>query len=116
MRAVVWMMAGSVMVTAGCSMFSRDKSAACDSASTCVSAGTAACASGAIQIAPSAHPDSRNWRSLFDLNLSNAVFTKGVWFYDAQGHLTANRMKRSGPTAIMKTSCSMLNTVATPGQ
>jgi hypothetical protein len=91
MKAVVWMMAGSVMVTAGCSMFSRDKSAACDSASTCVSAGTAACASGTVQIAPSAHPDSRNWRSLFDLNLSNAVFTKGVWFYDAQGHLTANK-------------------------
>ena len=26
----------------------------------------------------SVHPDSRNWSSLFNLDLTNAVFTKGV--------------------------------------
>ena len=37
------------------------------------------------------HPDSRNWRSLFNLNLDNAVYTKGVWFLNEKGDLTANK-------------------------
>lgn len=39
----------------------------------------------------SVHPDSRNWSSLFNYTLDNAVFTKGVWFIDGNGNLTANK-------------------------
>lgn len=38
-----------------------------------------------------AHPDSRNWRSLFNLKLDNAVFPEGVWRIDEQGDLVANQ-------------------------
>ena len=37
------------------------------------------------------HPDSRNWRVLFNLNLDNAVFNKGVWFINERGELTADK-------------------------
>ncbi len=39
----------------------------------------------------SAHPDSRNWSSLFNLDLTNAVFTRGVWFINDKADLTANK-------------------------
>ena len=85
MKAAAWMMAGGVMVTTGCSLFSRDGALLCDASGTCAPPGTAVCAAGAIQLAPSAHPDSRNWRSLFNLDLGNAVCTPGVWFYNDKG-------------------------------
>ncbi|HRR34638.1 MAG TPA: DUF1080 domain-containing protein [Kiritimatiellia bacterium] len=91
MKAAVWMMAGGVMITAGCSMFSRNGASSCDGSGACALPGTSACTAGAVQIAPSAHPDSRNWRSLFNLDLSNAVCTPGVWFYNEKGDLTANK-------------------------
>ncbi|MBQ7189107.1 MAG: DUF1080 domain-containing protein [Kiritimatiellae bacterium] len=37
------------------------------------------------------HPDSSNWASLFDLDLSNAEFERGVWFINDKGDLTANK-------------------------
>ena len=37
------------------------------------------------------HPDSSNWRPLFDLDLSNAEFERGVWFVNDEGDLTANK-------------------------
>jgi len=91
MKAAAWMMAGGVMVTAGCSMVSRDGAASCDASGACASPEAAACAAGVVQLAPSAHPDSRNWRSLFSLDLGNAVYTPGVWFFNEKGDLTANK-------------------------
>lgn len=37
-----------------------------------------------------AHPDSRNWKSLFALDLSDADYKQGVWSINEQGDLTAN--------------------------
>ncbi|MBO4286887.1 MAG: DUF1080 domain-containing protein [Kiritimatiellae bacterium] len=37
------------------------------------------------------HPDSSNWRTLFDLDLANAEFEQGVWFINDEGDLTANK-------------------------
>jgi hypothetical protein len=35
------------------------------------------------------HPDSKDWKPLFNKALDNAVFDKGVWYYDDNGNLTA---------------------------
>ena len=72
-------------LAAGCSMFSGGD-AGC-SKGTC--GAPASCAKAAIP--PSAHPDSSNWRSLFNLDLGNTVHTKGVWFINDKGDLTANK-------------------------
>lgn len=37
-----------------------------------------------------AHPDSRNWKSLFALDLSDAQYEKGIWSINEQGDLTAS--------------------------
>ncbi|MCL2696347.1 MAG: DUF1080 domain-containing protein [Clostridiales bacterium] len=81
MKCVSLMMLWGLALVAGCAMFSSDKP--CGRVD-CRTAATPA-------IPPSKHPDSRNWRSLFNLDLSNAVYTKGVWFINAKGDLTANK-------------------------
>jgi hypothetical protein len=75
-----------VLLTAGCCLVTDDKPCAdkpCAKAGPC-----AACPGPAPECV---HPDSRNWRPLFNLNLNNAVFTKGVWFINGKGDLTANK-------------------------
>ena len=37
------------------------------------------------------HPNSDAWAELFAQDLSNAEDTKGVWFRDAEGNLTASK-------------------------
>ena len=37
------------------------------------------------------HPNSDAWPALFAPDLSNAEDTKGVWFHDASGNLTASK-------------------------
>ena len=37
------------------------------------------------------HPNSDAWSALFAQDLSNAEDTKGVWFRDAEGNLTASK-------------------------
>ena len=37
------------------------------------------------------HPNSDAWPALFAQDLSNAEDTKGVWFRDADGNLTASK-------------------------
>ena len=73
-------------LTAGCCRICsvRDCGAAVGAASSCA----AACP---LQAEECPHPDSRNWRPLFSLNLDNAVFTKGVWFINERGDLTASK-------------------------
>ena len=39
------------------------------------------------------HPDSKDWKPLFNKTLDNAVFPKGVWYYDDDGYLTATEDK-----------------------
>ena len=75
-----------LMAGSGCSMFSSQKEKSCCADKPCCAA-VAPCAT----CPESVHPDSRNWSSLFNLNLDNAVFTKGVWFIDNNGNLTANK-------------------------
>lgn len=45
--------------------------------------------STAIQVPPKTHPNSDNWQPLFEPNLSNAVYSKGVWTFE-NGILTAS--------------------------
>jgi hypothetical protein len=76
-------------LAAGCALFSSgpaDVPACADDART---APPSTAASRAIP--PSLHPDSRNWRPLFNLGLDNAVFTAGVWFVNDRGDLTASK-------------------------
>ena len=39
------------------------------------------------------HPDSKDWKPLFSKALDNAVFEKGIWYYDDDGNLTATEDK-----------------------
>jgi len=39
------------------------------------------------------HPDSKDWKPLFNKALDNAVFDKGIWYYDDDGNLTATEDK-----------------------
>ncbi|MCL1920257.1 MAG: DUF1080 domain-containing protein [Kiritimatiellaeota bacterium] len=39
------------------------------------------------------HPDSKDWKPLFNKALDNAVFEKGIWYYDDNGDLTATEDK-----------------------
>ena len=52
--------------------------------------GWAVSAVAAETIPPQAHPDSKNWDNLFQADLSDAVFPKGVWYYE-DGLLTASK-------------------------
>ena len=42
-----------------------------------------------ISIPPETHPDVNNWNDLFTLDLSNAVFSEGIWTFE-NGILTAS--------------------------
>jgi len=85
-RMVMSSLSGLLFAAAGCSLVSADKAGADKPAS------PQAQTRGACPVMKeSPHPDSRNWSSLFNLNLDNAVFTKGVWFIDGKGNLTANK-------------------------
>jgi len=55
-----------------------------------VGLGWVASAVGAENIPPKTHPDSKNWDNLFDQDLSDAIFPKGVWYYEG-GLLTATK-------------------------
>ncbi len=57
----------------------------------CLSSSNKACPDGQCSKTASLHPDSSNWRTLFNLELSNADFKKGVWFIDNHANLTANQ-------------------------
>ena len=76
-------LSGLLIAASGCSLMPSEKAhgdkPACAKAPVC-----AACPA-------SVHPDSRNWSSLFNLDLTNAVFTKGVWYIDDKANLTANK-------------------------
>jgi 3-keto-disaccharide hydrolase len=50
--------------------------------------GLATAAQAAEKARSKGHPDSKNWESLFDKDLSNAVYPKGVWSVE-DGVLTA---------------------------
>ena len=39
---------------------------------------------------PKKHPDSKNWENLFNADLSNAIFPKGIWTMTNTGELTAS--------------------------
>ena len=87
-RPSLLLLSGVLAAASGCSMFSGHKNeACCGDQPACAQA--AACAAQ-CPLNP-VHPDSRNWSSLFNLSLDNAVFTKGVWFIDNKGNLTANK-------------------------
>ncbi|RJP26479.1 MAG: DUF1080 domain-containing protein [Candidatus Omnitrophota bacterium] len=45
---------------------------------------------GEMEIPPKAHPDSGEWQALFNADLSNAEFPKGVWTVE-DGVLTASK-------------------------
>jgi hypothetical protein len=81
------MLAG-MSLAAGCALFSSDAGKTADAP-----CAQAVCRDAAAPLAvpPSVHPDSRNWRALFSLDLGNAVFTPGVWFINDRGDLTANK-------------------------
>ncbi len=74
------------LLTAGCSLVSSDTTCA---DAPCAKVATCSATPAAVSV--SVHPDSRNWRSLFNLTLDNAIFTKGVWFINDKGDLTANK-------------------------
>lgn len=82
----------ATVITAGCSLISSEKTGSTPP----VEAMQAGCCCQAkpnesSPAGESVHPDSRNWRPLFNLNLDNAIFTKGVWFINDKGDLTANK-------------------------
>lgn len=87
MKPAYLVILSGLVLTAGCCMFSRD----CPDTGCAAAPCTLAACAAPLTIPPSQHPDSRNWRSLFNLDLSNAVFTKGVWFINEKGDLTANK-------------------------
>lgn len=79
--------AGLLLAAGGCCLMPGRQ--ACDGAAACAQA---ACPVAAVAAAREpVHPDSRNWRSLFNLNLDNAVYPEGVWFINERGDLTANK-------------------------
>jgi hypothetical protein len=47
-----------------------------------------ACENNSIKIPPDGHPDSAQWRNLFQADLSDAHFSEGIWSFD-NGILTA---------------------------
>ena len=51
---------------------------------------SAAAAAAAETMPPKSHPDSKDWPDLFQADLSDALFPKGVWSF-ADGVLTATR-------------------------
>jgi len=55
-----------------------------------VGMGWAASAVAAETIPPKAHPDSKKWDNLFKEDLSDAIFPKGVWYFE-DGVLTATK-------------------------
>ena len=77
---------GLVVLVSGCSLTSPEK----PDADTCCPK-TASCQTCPARTGEPLHPDSRNWRPLFHLNLANAVFTPGVWFINDKGDLTATK-------------------------
>jgi hypothetical protein len=77
-----------LLAGAGCSMFSADKKA--EPKACCMNNQTCATCPKMCK-RNSAHPDSRNWRPLFNLDLTNAAYTKGVWFINEKADLTANK-------------------------
>ena len=77
-----------LFLMAGCTLMSSEKTKTGEEQA-CAKA--AVCSARPVVIPESVHPDSRNWRSLFNLDLGNAVFTKGVWFINGKGALTANK-------------------------
>lgn len=87
LKSVVLLMLG---LSLGCGMICRKKSG---EPATCVpDACQTNCQAAAVsQLDECPHPDSRNWRALFNPNLDNAVFNKGVWFINKRGELTANK-------------------------
>ncbi|MDD4101967.1 MAG: DUF1080 domain-containing protein [Kiritimatiellae bacterium] len=70
----------------GCGMTCSDKQRGA-----AVCAPKSCCAACPLQADEGVHPDSSNWRTLFNLNLDNAVFNKGVWFINERGDMTANK-------------------------
>ena len=44
--------------------------------------------STSIHVPPQAHPRSNNWQALFESDLSNAIYPKGIWTFE-EGVLTA---------------------------
>ena len=50
----------------------------------------AVAAAAAENVPPKTHPNSTKWDNLFSADLSDAVFPKGVWFYE-NGLLTATK-------------------------
>lgn len=82
MKWVSLMAISGMSLAAGCSLFSGGETG-------CSAEG--ACAVSANSTKASVHPDSRNWRPLFNLDLDNTVHTKGVWFINDKGDLTANK-------------------------
>ena len=44
----------------------------------------------ADEAAPKGHPDSSKWENLFDADLANAIYPKGVWSWE-NGELTATK-------------------------
>ena len=87
MKSVSLAVLSGVVLTAGCSLVSADKTLCGEKP--CAQA--AACPACPVLAKECVHPDSRNWRSLFNLDLNNAVFTKGVWFINGKGDLTADK-------------------------
>ena len=80
-----------MLLTAGCSLVSSRNSCSDNTCSDLTRDKAAVCRAPQAAAPESVHPDSRNWQSLFNLNLDNAVFTKGVWFINGKGDLTANK-------------------------
>lgn len=83
-------LSGLLLAAAGCSCFSSSEKT-CGESACCLKGQACASACAARPCAEPVHPDSRNWSSLFNLDLTNAVFTKGVWFIDGKANLTANK-------------------------
>jgi hypothetical protein len=85
-------LSGLLLAASGCSLSSTKQSGGEKACCLLQSQTCFACeACPAKACASSVHPDSRNWRSLFNWNLDNAVFGKGVWFIDGNANLTANK-------------------------
>ena len=83
MKHGLMVMVSGLVLAAGCATDSSD--------GLCAREGCCCCAATPSGIPPSKHPDSRNWRALFNLDLGNAVYPTGVWFINEKGDLTANK-------------------------
>lgn len=88
-RFVLFVFSGIIVGLTGCSLLPGGDAG--EEVACAVETEKAECCGCKTEVEVPLHPDSRNWSSLFNYNLSNADFERGVWYIDNKGRLTADK-------------------------